>query len=69
MIATLVHVLIILLILGVVFWLCEYVLGLIPAAAPFKIVARVILAVIALLVLLNLLLPLAGGGGGYRGWW
>ena len=56
----LVHLLIWVLVLGLVFYLAYWVIGLIPLPEPFGVVARVILGIIALLVLISVLLPIAG---------
>ena len=58
MISILVTLLIIALIFGVAWW----IIGLIPLPPPFKMIAQVVLALIFLIVLIELLLPLAGGG-------
>lgn len=65
MIEALVQLLILALVIGVVFWLVDYCIAQIPAAQPFKTVARVILAVAAIIVLLAMvlrILPMAGVG-------
>lgn len=56
----LVHLLIWVLVLGLVFYLCYWVIGLIPLPEPFGVVAKVILGIIALLLLVSVLLPIAG---------
>ncbi len=58
MIDLLVHVLIVALILGVVFW----AVTLLPLPHPFGLILRVVLAVVAIIWLINLLL----GSGGFR---
>lgn len=61
MIATLITLIVYLVILGLVFWLVQYVLGMIPLPEPFSTAARVLLAVVAVLVVIMLLLQLVGG--------
>jgi hypothetical protein len=57
----LIHLLVVVIILGVVFSLLWWLLSLLPLQPPFFQVAQFILALIAVLVLISLLLPLAGG--------
>jgi phosphoglycerol transferase MdoB-like AlkP superfamily enzyme len=61
MIETLLHLVIILLVLGVVFWLIDYVLTALPVFEPFRQIARVILVVVGCIILIYLLLGLTGG--------
>ena len=49
----LIGLLILVLVLGLVFWLCIYVIDMIPLPPPFKIVAKAILALIVILILLG----------------
>ena len=65
MIPTLVHIFIVLIVLGIVWWIMQLILDNLPIAAPFRQVANVILLLIGLLVVLSLILPLAG----VRGLW
>lgn len=58
MISILVTLLVLCLIFGLAFW----IIGLIPLPAPFAQVAKVVLAVIFLIVIIYMLLPLAGMG-------
>jgi hypothetical protein len=44
-----------LIILGLILWLCWWVITLIPLPAPFQVAARVIFALICLIALLSLL--------------
>lgn len=60
-IATLVNVLIYLLIVGGICWLLWWLIGFIGLPEPFNKVARVIVAVVAVLLCINLLLGLGGG--------
>jgi peptidoglycan/LPS O-acetylase OafA/YrhL len=43
---------------GAIFYLLWWVVGLLPA--PFQTVGRIIVAVVAVIALINLLLPMAG---------
>lgn len=56
----LVNLLIWILILGLIFSIVFWTLNQIPLAAPWNIVARALLAIIALVIILQLILPLAG---------
>lgn len=47
-------------IVGLIFWLLYWALSQIPLPAPFAVVARVILALVAIIFLIGLL---TGGGG------
>lgn len=47
---------------GVIFWLCNWFIGYVGIPEPFAKVAKVVLAVIVLVVLVNALLTLAGHG-------
>lgn len=58
---TMLQLLITVIIVGLIFWLIWWALEQIPLPAPFNVVARVILALIAVLVLRGLLL----GGGSF----
>lgn len=60
----LVHLLIDLVVAGVVLWIAWIILNAIPMFAPFKQVAMAILTLIAVLILVSMLLPLLGSGGG-----
>ena len=55
-----VHGLIYLIVIGIVFWLLWWLLSYIALPEPFAKVARVILAVAAVIVLINILLGFAG---------
>lgn len=54
----LVNLLIALLVVGLVFWLVEHILAQIPVSEPFRWVLKVIPSVIALLLVLQYLVPL-----------
>jgi hypothetical protein len=62
MISILIQIIIMLVVLGVLFWVIDQF----PMPPPFHTVARVVLALIALLWVLYLLLPLAVGPPGLR---
>ena len=49
----LIGLLILILVLGLVFWLCIYVIDLVPLPPPFRIVAKAIVALIVILILLS----------------
>lgn len=59
MIPLLVHVIIVLVIFAVVFW----IISIVPIPHPFGRIAQVVVGVILLIYLLQMLLPYAGGGG------
>lgn len=56
----LVHWLVYLVVLGIVFWLLWWLVAYVGLPEPFNKVARVVLAVAAVLVLINVLLAMAG---------
>ncbi len=58
--SSLVNIIIVLLIAGGVIWLLWWLVGYIGLPEPFNKVARIIIAVVAVLFLINLLLSLAG---------
>jgi hypothetical protein len=51
----LVHLLVVVLVLGLIFWLVIWTIDQIPGLAPFKMVARAIVAIIAVLILLGMI--------------
>lgn len=63
-IQSVIHVVVTLIILGVVFgllyWLIDYCQAQFPSAAPFAGVAKIILAILAVLVVIGILLSLTG---------
>jgi len=67
MIAALINLLIVLLIVGVIWWAINAILGLIPLPAPIGQIVRIILILILALIVINALLGFLPGGGGY-GW-
>lgn len=60
----LIHLLIWILVLGLIFYIAYWAVSQVPLPAPFAVAARVILAIIAIIVLLQLILPLLGAGPG-----
>jgi hypothetical protein len=60
MLATLVHILIVLLIMALILGLIYWIATLLPLPAPFLRVVQVLIALIFLLVVIYLLLPLTG---------
>jgi hypothetical protein len=60
----LISLLITLVIFGLIFYAIWWFLGYVGLPAPFDKVARVILALVALIVIIDLLLGLQGGGFG-----
>jgi hypothetical protein len=61
MINVLVHLLIVVLVCGLLYWAGTAIIGLLPLPDPFGRIAQVILIVIIALILIYALLPLAGG--------
>lgn len=59
-ITALVHIIIYLLIVGGICWLLWWLIGYIGLPEPFNKIARVIIAVVAVLLCINLLLGLTG---------
>lgn len=57
---TLVHAVIWIIIAGVIFWLVNWLIDYCGLPAPFNKVAKVIVAVVAVLILINALLTIAG---------
>jgi hypothetical protein len=57
----LIHLLIVVIIVGAIFSLLWRALSFLPIASPFLQVAEILLALVAVLILISLLLPLAGG--------
>jgi hypothetical protein len=65
MIGALINLLVVLLIVGVIWWGIMQILPLIPLPAPIAQVVRVILVVILCLIVIFALLGLLPGGSGY----
>ena len=64
MIGLLIHLIIVLLVVGVIFWGVEQLLPLVPLPTPFATVIRVLLVLlIVLVVVYYVLLPLVGAVG------
>jgi Zn-dependent protease with chaperone function len=58
--SSLIHILIQLIVVGLIVWLLWWLIGYIGLPEPFNKIARVIIAVIAVLFLVNLMLGFAG---------
>jgi hypothetical protein len=65
-VAGLVNFVIVLIIVGMVFWLLHYLLTTLPVPEPFRTVGRTVLIVLGVLICILLLLDLIGIGGGLR---
>lgn len=65
MIASLIQLVIWIVVLGLVFWLLNYLIDTIPLPDPFHKVAKVIIAVVAVLIILVLVLQLLGISTGF----
>ena len=63
MITALVHILLVLAVVGLIFYLLWWAISMLPLPAPVIQVVRVVLILILVLVLINLLLPLIGVSG------
>jgi len=61
MVETLLHLVIYLLIVGVIFWLLNYIIETVPLFEPFRSVARIVLIVVGCIILIYILLGLLGG--------
>ncbi len=59
MLVLLINLIIVLLVLGVAWW----VITLLPLPAPFPLILQVVFVIIALIVVVDVLLGIAGGGG------
>lgn len=64
MIPLLINLIIILLVLGVLYWICT----LLPLPAPFPLILQVVFVLIALIVVVDLLLGISGGSSGRLLW-
>ncbi len=58
--SSLIHILVELCVIGLVFWLVWWLIGYMALPEPFNKVARVIVALVAVLFLINLVLGLGG---------
>lgn len=65
MISVLISLLVWLVIAGIIFLIVKYILDMVPMDARFKQIAYLILALIIVLVLIQKLLPLLRGVGGF----
>jgi preprotein translocase subunit SecE len=66
MIGGLLTLVIYLVVLGLVFWLLDYLIRTIPLAEPFARIARIILIVLSVVIVIALLLSLVDGGASIR---
>lgn len=55
-----------LIIVGLVFWLLKWLVDYCQLGEPFRKIADIVLAVVAVLAIISLLLPLAGGPSLFR---
>lgn len=67
MIGTLIGLIFVLIILGVLWWAAQQLLGLVPMGEPFATIVRVLLVVVAVLVVLWVLQQLLVAGGVHVG--
>lgn len=65
MIAALIQLVIYIVVLGLVFWLLNYLIDTVPLPDPFARIAKVIIAVVAVLIVLMLVLQLLGVSTGF----
>ena len=68
-VSSLLHFVIVIVILGLIFWLVWWFIGKVGLPEPFNKVATVIVALVALVVLIDILLNVMGGpgiGSGFR---
>jgi len=64
MIAALIQVIVLLIILGVIWWAIQQLLPLIPLPEPFRRVIYVLMVVVIVLIVLYVILMLLGAAGG-----
>lgn len=62
MIAALLTLVIYVLILGLLYWLCDYLLGLFPLPEPLNRIVRAVVIIILVLILISILLDVLGRG-------
>jgi hypothetical protein len=62
MLATMVHLVIYLVVVGLVAWLLMFLLDYIPVPQPFNKIGKVVIMVLSVLIVIFLLLDLVGGG-------
>lgn len=60
MIDGLIGLIIVIVIVGIVFWLVAYLLDMVPMDARFKQIAKVLLILVAILIILSRALPMLG---------
>lgn len=65
MVASLIQLVIWIIVVGLIFWVLNYLVDTLPLPEPFHKVAKVILAVVAVLVVLMVLLQLLGVSTGF----
>lgn len=63
MIATLLHLVIYLIVVGLILWLLMYIVDTVPMFSPFRQVARIVIIVIGCIILIYILLGMVGGTG------
>jgi len=69
-VASLLHFVVVIVVLGLIFWLIWWFIAKIGLPEPFNKVAQAIVALIALIVLVTILLNVIGmGGGGHLRLW
>jgi hypothetical protein len=62
MIMSLLTLVVYILILGLLYWLCDYLLGLFPLPEPMNRIVRAIVIVVLVLILISILLNVLGAG-------
>jgi hypothetical protein len=62
MIGTLITIIIYCVVLGLIVWLLNYLIDVIPLAEPFARIARIVVIVLAVLIVIMLLLSLVDSG-------
>jgi hypothetical protein len=65
MVAALIQLVIWIIVVGLIFWVLNYLVDTIPLPEPFHRIAKVVLAVVAVLIVLVLLLQLLGISTGF----
>ena len=63
MIGTLIGIIFTLIILGVLWWACQQLMGLLPIAEPFKTIIYVVMVVILVLIVMWIIIVLLGMAG------
>jgi hypothetical protein len=62
MIMSLLTIVIYVVILGLLYWLCDYLLGLFPLPEPMNRIVRAIVIILLVLILISILLSILGSG-------